>query len=174
MAVEPTGLPGLQPPDERTALEERLDYERSLVQSRTSGLDSSCAKAQPLEATRLSVGGIIKHLAWAEDRWFQNKLLGRSMPAPWRGAPEDSQWAFVSAVDDDIDDLIALYLAACNRSREAASGFDRLDAAAALPSFGVGPVNLRWILVHMIDETAQHVGHMDLLCDALGYPGKRT
>jgi hypothetical protein len=174
MAVEPTGLPALQPPDERTALEERLDYERSLVLSRTSGLDSSGAKAFPLEATALSVGGIIKHLAWAEDRWFQNKLLGRPMPAPWRAIPDDSEWAFISAVDDDIDDLIALYLDACNRSREAASGLDRLDAVAALSSFGVGPVNLRWILVHMIDETAQHVGHIDLLCDALGHHGKHN
>ena len=93
------------------------------------------------------------------------------MPSPWHGAPDDSEWAFVSAVDDDIADLIALY-PGCNRSREAASGFDRLDAPAALSSFGAGPVNLRWIFVHMIDETAQHIGHLDLLCDALGYPGR--
>ncbi len=152
-------------------LEERLDYERALVHSRTSGLDSSGARACPLQTTRLSIGGIIKHLAWAEDRWFQNKLLGLPMPAPWRDAPDDSEWAFVSAADDDIDELRALHLGACRRSREAASAFDRLDAIAVLPSFGVGPVNLRWILVHMLDETAQHLGHIDLLCDALGLPG---
>jgi len=48
-----------------------------------------------------------------------------------------------------------------------AGRFDSLDAVAAVPSFGKGPVNLRWILVHMIDETARHAGHLDLLRDAI-------
>jgi hypothetical protein len=48
-----------------------------------------------------------------------------------------------------------------------AGRFDSLDAVAAVPSYGKGPVNLRWILVHMIDETARHAGHLDLLRDAI-------
>lgn len=43
-----------------------------------------------------------------------------------------------------------------------------VDYVAAAPSFGIGPVNLRWILIHMIDETARHAGHLDLLRDCLG------
>jgi 8-oxo-dGTP pyrophosphatase MutT (NUDIX family)/SAM-dependent methyltransferase len=43
-----------------------------------------------------------------------------------------------------------------------------------VPSFGVGPVNLRWILVHMIDETARHAGHLDLLLDAIRGTDRRV
>ena len=63
--------------------------------------------------------------------------------------------------------MLSLYSTACARSRAAANRFDSLDAVAAVPSYGKGPVNLRWILVHMIDETARHAGHLDLLRDAI-------
>jgi len=60
-----------------------------------------------------------------------------------------------------------LYRAACDRSRAAAARCVSLDTLAAVPSFGRGPVSLRWITVHMIEETARHAGHVDLLRDAL-------
>jgi Protein of unknown function (DUF664) len=52
------------------------------------------------------------------------------------------------------------------RSRAAAAPMP-LDTSAVVPSFGIGPVNLRWIVIHMIDETARHAGHIDLLRDAI-------
>jgi hypothetical protein len=60
-----------------------------------------------------------------------------------------------------------LYLAACDRSRSVAAEAADLEATAALPSFGKGPVSLRWLYLHMIEETAQHRGHLDLLLDAI-------
>jgi uncharacterized damage-inducible protein DinB len=80
---------------------------------------------------------------------------------------EDRDWPFHSSQHDSVDEVLSLYAAACARSRAAAGRFDSLDAVAAVPSFGKGPVNLRWILVHMIDETARHAGHLDLLRDAI-------
>lgn len=68
---------------------------------------------------------------------------------------------------DRVPGIVELYTAACARSRAVLAGFRSLDAVAAVPSFGIGPVNLRWILVHMIDETARHAGHLDLLRDCL-------
>lgn len=111
----------------------------------------------------------MKHLAWAEDRWFVGKLLGQSLPEPWASAPlsDDPNWPFHSAHNDSVEKLIALYSASCTRSRAAAAGFDSLDASAAAVSWGQGPVNLRWLLVHMINETAWHIGHLDLLRDAI-------
>ncbi|MGH2477759.1 MAG: DUF664 domain-containing protein [Candidatus Limnocylindrales bacterium] len=109
-------FPDLRPADERTALEQFLDQYRHIVASKLADLDQAQASARALEATDLTVGGIVKHLAWAEDRWFQGKLLG-------------------------------------------------FGAAGAL---GLrSPANLRWILVHMIDETARHAGHLDLLRDSI-------
>ena len=160
--------PGLQPADERTALDERLEQYRSIVAEQVSGLDDETAAAQPLPATALSAGGILKHLASVEDHWFQARLLGAPVPEPWRSAPmaEDPDWPFTSARWDPVSEILDLYRRACDRSR-AAAGSRALDDVAVRPSFGVGPVNLRWILVHMIDETARHAGHLDLLLDAL-------
>jgi hypothetical protein len=67
------------------------------------------------------------------------------------------------APDDTVAGIVQLYSSACSRSRAALARCDSLDRVAAVPSFGIGPVNLRWILIHMIDETARHTGHLDLL-----------
>jgi Protein of unknown function (DUF664) len=118
-----------------------------------------------LPATDLTIAGIVKHLEWAEDRWLQARLLGAEMPAPWDvpGA-DDPDYAMRLASGDSI---VELYSSACERSRSALDRCDSLSEVAAVPSFGIGPVNVRWILVHMIDETARHAGHLDLLRDCL-------
>jgi Protein of unknown function (DUF664) len=164
-----TWNPELQPGDERTALEQRLDQYRHIVTTKLADLDHSQASTRVLKATDLTVGGIVKHLAWAEDRWFQERLLGAEPPEPWASAPmaDDPDWPFHSSHQDSVADLLGIYASACVRSRSAARAFDSLDAIAAVPSFGKGPVNLRWIFVHMIEETARHAGHLDLLRDAI-------
>jgi uncharacterized damage-inducible protein DinB len=161
--------PDLQPADERTALEQFLDQQRAIVAENLADLDQAAAASRPLPATDLTVIGIVKHLAWTEDRWFQERLLGTASPQEWSGArfDDDRDWDFHSAVDDSVDEVLALYAAACERSRAAAAQFDALDVVAAVPSFGKGPVTLRWILVHMIEETARHAGHLDLLRDEI-------
>ncbi len=155
--------------NERTTLEQFLDQWRCIVRAKLADLDEAQATARVLAATDLTVGGIVKHLAWAEDRWFQEKLLGMFLPEPWASAPlaEDPDWPFHSSQHDSVEELLALYDNACARSRAAASRFDSLDSTAAVRSFGKGSVSLRWIFVHMIDETARHAGHLDLLRDAI-------
>lgn len=169
MTQPPEWYPDLRPRVERTALEQRLDQYRLTVSSQLAGLDDEQASTHVLKATDLTVGGIVKHLAHVEDSWFQGKLLGAEVPEPWASVPmgDDPDWPFNSSVHDSVETLLDLYARACARSRAAASRFVSLDATAAVPSFGKGPVNLRWILVHMIDETARHAGHLDLLTDAI-------
>jgi hypothetical protein len=90
------------------------------------------------------------------------------MPAPWDlPDADDPDRSMRLAAGDTIDGIVELYTLACERSRAALSQCDSLSAVAAVPSFGKGPVNARWILVHMIDETSRHVGHLDLLRDSL-------
>jgi hypothetical protein len=158
----------LQPPDERTALDQRLDQYRATVADALDGLDHGAANRRVLAATDLTVSGIVKHLAWVEDHWFQARLAGVGLPEPWASAPldEDYDWPFHSAAGDSVASVLDLYRAACARSRATAAGA-ALDDVAAVVSFGREPVNLRWILVHMIDETARHAGHLDLLRDAI-------
>ena len=90
------------------------------------------------------------------------------MPVPWdRPGADDPDHSMRLVRDDTVEGIVNLYDAACERSRFAADRCNSLDHVAAVASFGRGAVNLRWILVHMIDETARHVGHLDLLRDAL-------
>ena len=159
--------PGLQPADERTSLEERLEHVRVEVLARIEDLTDEQAANRVLPATDLTVGGVVKHLARMEDRWFSNTFLGAPLPEPWASSPA-AAWAFTSSVDDTVEALVALYGAACDRSRAAVAGVGSLDALAAEASFGgKAPVNLRWVLVHVVEETAWHLGHLDLLRDAL-------
>lgn len=160
--------PDLRPGDERTALTQRLDLYRALAVSALVDVPFPRASTRLLPATDLTIAGVVRHLAWAEDRWFQGRLLGAPMPAPWdRPGADDPDRALRLLPDDTVGGIVELYEAACERSRRTVDRFESLDQVAAVPSFGRGPVNLRWILVHMIDETARHVGHLDLLRDVL-------
>ena len=168
MAVDRPVDPDLQPEDERSALVQRLDQYRAIAANALADVPSQQASARLLPATDMTIAGIVKHLAWAEDRWFQGRLLGSEMPSPWdRAGGDDADDSMRVTPGDTVDGILELYSSACNRSRDAVAQCDSLSQLAAVPSFGVGPVNLRWILVHMIDETARHAGHLDLLRDPL-------
>ena len=168
--LPPVPQPDLDPPDERTGLEQRLDHYRAIVMAQLAELTWEQASSHPLPATDLTVGGVVRHLAWAEDRWFQARMLGEPMPDIWSVDDDDPDHSMRLSVDGSVDELLARYAEACARSRRATESFDSLDAVAQVPSFNIGPVNLRWVLVHMIDETARHAGHIDLLRDALLRP----
>jgi uncharacterized damage-inducible protein DinB len=162
----------LQPDSERVALEERLTFCRRAAIARIEDLDDAAAASRPLPKTNLTVGGLVKHLARTEDGWFVRTFAGQPMPEPWSVSPEQTQssWAFESSRNDSVGEIIALYEASIRRSEEVARATASLDDLAAQVSFGKSPVTLRWLLVHMITETAWHLGHLDLLRDALGAP----
>ncbi|MBX3287127.1 MAG: DUF664 domain-containing protein [Actinobacteria bacterium] len=113
-----------------------------------------------------SIAGLVKHLALVEDSWFTHRFAGRAEPEPWASADWDADpdWEFHSAAEDPIDDLVDLYRAACDRSRAVAT-------AAALDDLGVdrarAEFTLRFALVHLLEETARHLGHVDVLVELL-------
>jgi uncharacterized damage-inducible protein DinB len=165
----------LQPATELIGLTERLDEERRAILAQARDLSDGDIHARPLPSTDLSIGRIVKHLAFTEDRWFQHKLLGLDLPEPWRSVElaEAHDWSFRSADHDALDTIVDLYRSACHRSQDATNACVSLETLAAHSSFGKKPVNLRWLLAHMIDETARHSGHIDLIRDALGRPAAR-
>jgi uncharacterized damage-inducible protein DinB len=158
-------FPGLRE-GERSTLEQFLEQHRGGVRLALDGLADADARDRLLPHTPMTIGGIVKHLAQMEDLWFTVKFAGGGWPAPWP-AGEREEWAWESATADTVAELGALYAAAGDRSRAVAAGQPDLDATAAVPSFGKGPVNLRWVYVHMIRETAQHRGHIDLMLDVV-------
>lgn len=153
--------------DERTTLDEFLDYQRATMLGKTEGLDAAGLNQRLLPST-LTLGGLLKHLALVEDYWIQEKFLGLPELEPWASAPwaEDRDWDFHSAAGDDPDALRSLYRAACERSRQALAGAD-LSALSVGADRDGAHWNLRWILTHLIEETARHCGHADLLREAV-------
>lgn len=156
--------------DEPTLLTQFLDYHRATLVQKASGLDRS-QMALRVGASELTLAGLVKHAALVEDHWFGVVLYDRPAAEPWASAPfdDDRDWEFHSALDDDPAELIAGYVETCERSRAhtaTALAEGGLDAVAARPVRNGERVNLRWILLHMLEETARHNGHADLLREA--------
>jgi hypothetical protein len=155
---------------ERATLEQFLDYQRQVVTAQLGDLTDEQARSRVLPDTDMTAAGILRHLSWAEDRWFQNRLLGVPLPAHWASSnTTDADTSFHTTDGDTVDHLLALYATTCERSRAAAAQVD-LDTVAAAPSSDGEHASLRWILVHLIEEIARHAGHLDLIRDALGKP----
>ena len=148
---------------------EFLDEQRAIFESKISGLSIE-QLSRTVASSTMTLAGLIKHLALVEDSWFQDDFLGLGDPEPWASAPfeEDNDWEWHSAVSDDPAYLISLYRTACERSGAAVRSAVSLDTLAAKPDRRTGgPISLRWILLHMIEEAARHNGHADLLREAI-------
>jgi uncharacterized damage-inducible protein DinB len=145
-----------------------LDFHRATLMAKAGGLDGEGWRAR-VGASELTLAGLVKHLALVEDDWFTRVLLGRELPEPWASAPwdDDRDWEFHTAPNDSPDYVLGLYAEACERSRAAVAQVGDLDAVAAHTSRDGREISLRWIMLHMLAETARHNGHADLLRESV-------
>ena len=150
--------------DEAEMLADVLDWYRAAVLRKVAGIDQQLAVTSPVRSGT-TIAGLVKHLALVEDSWFTERFAGRPEPEPWASAPwdDDRDWEFHTAIDEPLPDLVALYTRACQRSRAAAAGRSPDDLAAA----GSRPFTLRFAMIHLIEETARHLGHIDILREYL-------
>ena len=155
---------------ERETLTQFLDFLRASMVRLAEGLSQE-QLATTLPPSDLTIAGLLKHLALVEDSWFQEDMLGRPIPAPFDAVDwaADPDWEFRTALDDRPEYLIGRYLEACERSRQVVAEHDLSE-----PSVSVSPrtepgthYSLRWIVVHLIEETARHLGHADLIRQAI-------
>jgi hypothetical protein len=149
--------------DERTLLVEFLDYYRATIEQKCDGIDDAQARTT-IEPSDMSLIGIVRHLAEVERNWFRAKFVGEDAPYHFiYDADEDKDWH----PDDGeaLADALALYRWECGRAREITSAAGSLDelSKVGVRWYDEQSVSLRWILVHMIEETARHAGHADLL-----------
>ena len=145
--------------DERTMLEAWLDFHRTTLLLKCEGLDDAGRKARPVSTSRLSLHGLIRHMAEVERGWFHRVLLRHAdAPRLWCDpAIEDSE---LVPLDDAVWDAdLDAWRAECDASRAAAAGHT-LDAVGLRHG---EPCSLRWIYLHMIEEYARHNGHADLI-----------
>jgi len=154
--------------DERTTLAGYLDFQRATLVGKATGLSGDQLRRRH-EPSTLTLAGLVKHLALVEDSWLTERFKGRPAPEPWADAPwdEDPDWEFHSAVDDEPAALLAVYEAACDRSRQVLDATSDLGALSEWRDRSGRRWSLRAIVVHLIEETARHNGHADLLREAL-------
>jgi len=148
-----------------------LDFLRATIEWKCTGVDSDGMRATTA-ASPMTLGGLLKHLAYVEDDWFGRWMLGGDRREPWASVDwsADHDWDWHSAADDSPDQLLTLWRGAVGRSRAALSdmleqgGLDQL-CRRAWPD-GRSP-SVRWVLVHMVEEYARHCGHADLLRESV-------
>ncbi|GAA2729222.1 DinB family protein [Actinocorallia aurantiaca] len=151
--------------DEQSLLTAFLDWYRATPAVKCEGLTEEQAHRRVLPSSpSMSMAGLVNHLRWVEFIWFEHRLLGGPDTSPF-GTSDGPDIEF--AVDDrPLPELLAEYEEQCARSRKAVEGLS-LDTPTALPVLGDAPVSLRWILLHMIEETARHTGHLDVMRELL-------
>jgi hypothetical protein len=142
---------------EREQLGAFLEDNRSELALALDGLTEEQAR-RSLVPSLTTVLGLVKHAAAVERIWFQISLLGRTRAE--LGLPEDTDDSFRLAADDSIASVSSDFAAACEESRAAAAGYGLDDLVLHNRR---GPLTLRWVYVHMIEELARHAGHADIL-----------
>jgi uncharacterized damage-inducible protein DinB len=143
---------------ERETLEAFLDHYRGVLVRKVSGLSNEDARRR-LVPSLTTLAALIKHLAAVERSWFQRRLAQRPVEEI-AGVVGGGEEGWTVAANETIDALVTEYERACEESRRAAARFGLDDV---VPHPRLGEVSLRWIYVHMIEETARHAGHADVL-----------
>jgi uncharacterized damage-inducible protein DinB len=144
---------------EREMLESWLDYHRTTLLLKCEGVDEAGLKSRPVRTSKLSLHGLVRHMAEVERSWFRRVLLRQpDAPSLWYDpAVEDSE--LVPLDDADWHTDLAAWQAECAASRETAAGHSLDDTGLRSGE----PCSLRWIYNHMIEEYARHNGHADLI-----------
>jgi uncharacterized damage-inducible protein DinB len=112
----------------------------------------------------MTVAGIVGHLRWAEERWFREVLLGEPGTGRGYGTDEDDPEFKVAGIS--LSTLIEEYVAESDRS-DATIRRLGLDATGSDAVHPTGDVTVRWMVLHMLEETARHAGHLDLIRELL-------
>jgi len=153
--VEPPLLAG-----EREAMEGFLDWYRDALLAKCAGLDGEQLARRAVPPSTLSLLGLVRHLTDVERSWFRRVLEGDASAGPLHHTEDNRDGDFDDGTPGSAEADRDAYLAELAVVRAVA-------ARHALDDVGVhpvrGPLNLRWIYLHLIEEYARHLGHADLL-----------
>jgi uncharacterized damage-inducible protein DinB len=151
--------PDLNTPELET-LGRYLDAYRQVVPWKLEGVDDEAARRAAVPSGT-SLAGLLKHLALVERYWFQRVIAGRDVPIPWLdGEGDDADDGWHLGPGESLDDVVALYGREVAESRRIQATLTDPDATVEVHG---GPVSVRRILIHMVEEVARHAGHADIL-----------
>jgi uncharacterized damage-inducible protein DinB len=146
---------------EKESLQTSLRRCRSAVRWKTDGLDDEQLRRQ-MVPSGTSVLGLVKHLAAVEYSWFCDTFGRETEPLPF--VDDDPDADLRVEAHETTADIMAFYDRAC---AAADAVIDELDVETLGQAWFGEPVSLRWVLIHMIEETARHAGHIDIARELL-------
>jgi hypothetical protein len=150
--------------DERMSLTTWLDFERLTLLVKCQGLSGAQLVQASVAPSNLTLFGLLQHMLLVEWWWFEHIFAAEAGPDPL-GAGDDPEWEFTHLDPDQADALRDRFVAQCDHSRALVAAAESFEARAR--SDERGELELRWIMVHMIEEYARHNGHADLIRQAI-------
>lgn len=161
-------MPGMVPPvpDERAGLLGYLEQQRYVIRVAAYGLTDQQIRLTPTAGT-LSMGGLVKHVAATESTWIDTVLQQRVADV------EAYAKTFAVSEGDSLAGLLTLYDEVAARTESVIEGIDDLGHAVPVPQGvpwfppNVEAWSVRWVLLHLIEETARHAGHADMVREAI-------
>jgi uncharacterized damage-inducible protein DinB len=145
-----------------------LTYQRETLLLKTEGLTAE-QLGRRLPSSSLTLAGLLHHLALVEESWAVERFAGRPSPEPWAHVDWDAtpDWEFEAALGLEPEELRERYRLACRRTDEVVAATGDLGALSTEPLRDGGHFSLRWMLLHLLEETSRHNGHADLLREAV-------
>lgn len=152
--------------DERDGLVKYVEQQRYVLRLTAYGLNDEQVRATPTVSS-LSIGGIIKHVTEVEGYW-----TGLVEQRPMTGTADDYEEGFRPGADEHVADLLESYEVAAKRTNRVVAARDLGEAVPVprgVPWFpqDVDAWSVRWVLLHLIEETARHAGHADMVREAV-------
>ncbi|WP_286929579.1 MULTISPECIES: DinB family protein [Aeromicrobium] len=147
-----------------------LDYFRDRVIAKTEGLDEDERRRSRLSSGWTPIE-LVKHLTFVELRWLEWSFEGREVDAPWGDRlhhERDQPWHV--APDEATEDVIAALATQGARSRAVIAAHDLADVGRPGPHWRGEPATLERVLLHLIQEYARHLGHLDIVAELAGEP----
>lgn len=148
---------------EKEVLSGFLDFLRGTILCKLDGLSDDDLR-RPHDPSGMTLLGMVKHLADVERSWFREVFLGEDLSHLWDGDDPGKYWRIEPG--ETTDEILAFYNAEVARAREIVADAD-LDTLAGAPQESTPGLQLRWIVAHMIEETARHCGHADLIRESI-------
>jgi hypothetical protein len=146
--------------EERELLEGMLDGQRKGIAALLDGLGDEEARRRLVPSLTTPLG-LVKHATFVEKVWFHSRVAGVARADV--GLPDTVEESFALEPADTVESVRDAFVAACERSREVAASHD-LDEEYP---WHHGPVSLRFVYAHMIQELARHAGHGDILVEQI-------
>ena len=144
--------------NECTQLAQVMDYQRATVRMKCEGLTDRAARRRLTPSPLTSIAGVVAHLVWVEEWWFRHVVGKQDVDFPWTDEHPDGDWEQGDTVP--LCDLLDRYDDVCAAAREIVAGLELDDVPQ--PDSRT-PISVRATVLHMIEETARHLGHLDIL-----------